>query len=207
MCAATLPRRALIADLADPPRAFDTPSPQRWRWFLLDGWTSTLYLTVFASIAWIWRPTGQNLRLSMSDEVATGDDGGEDIELAGEYAGGPAHPDDSDDEDEDGSGTKAEARKRALAASAAASSVPAGAGSRGPPPAYDAQPHSGRSEHDSEVMFSLGDGEDEDDESHGHIATPRQPARERTHGEGRSSEETLLAGGEVGESAGGRKED
>lgn len=43
-------------------------------WFLLDGWLGLLYLAVFMAIAWIWRPTGSNLRLAMSDELATDED-------------------------------------------------------------------------------------------------------------------------------------
>lgn len=41
------------------------------RWILLDGWLSVLYLVVFFSIAFLWRPTGENRRLALSDELPT----------------------------------------------------------------------------------------------------------------------------------------
>ncbi|CAO1633897.1 unnamed protein product [Sympodiomycopsis kandeliae] len=122
-----------------------------WRWFLLDGWTSTLYLVVFSAVAWIWRPTGHNLRLSMSDEVATGDDPeGGDIELAGEYAGGPAHPDDSDDEDDEA------AKRRATEARTNSHNS-----AQEPAPPYSQRTDDATNDR-NEVMFSVGD-EDEDD--------------------------------------------
>ena len=43
----------------------------KYRWFLLDGILSLLYFVAFALIAWTWRPTGNNMRLAMSDELAT----------------------------------------------------------------------------------------------------------------------------------------
>ncbi|EUC63858.1 lung seven transmembrane receptor [Rhizoctonia solani AG-3 Rhs1AP] len=56
-------------------------APETWetRWYLLDAWLAILYLVVFTSIAFLWRPTGHNRRLAMSDELAQDDDG------AGEY--------------------------------------------------------------------------------------------------------------------------
>ena len=43
----------------------------KYRWFILDGALTLLYLIVFGLIAWSWRPTGHNMRLAMSDELAT----------------------------------------------------------------------------------------------------------------------------------------
>ncbi|WFD25432.1 hypothetical protein MNAN1_000394 [Malassezia nana] len=43
----------------------------KYRWFLLDGVLVLLYLGAFGLIAWSWRPTGNNMRLAMSDELAT----------------------------------------------------------------------------------------------------------------------------------------
>lgn len=45
-----------------------------YRWFITDGLVSLLYLADFLLIAWIWRPTGHNMRLAMSDELATDED-------------------------------------------------------------------------------------------------------------------------------------
>lgn len=43
----------------------------KYRWFLLEGVLDLLYLGAFGLIAWSWRPTGNNMRLAMSDELAT----------------------------------------------------------------------------------------------------------------------------------------
>ncbi|RIA89884.1 lung seven transmembrane receptor-domain-containing protein [Glomus cerebriforme] len=49
------------------------PTYWRWRWFLLDGWLNILYLIVFCVILVIWRPTRNNKRFAMSDELAQED--------------------------------------------------------------------------------------------------------------------------------------
>jgi len=45
--------------------------PQHWstRWFILDGWLNLVYLGDVAFVAWVWRPTANNRRFAMSDEV------------------------------------------------------------------------------------------------------------------------------------------
>ncbi|KAK9471325.1 lung seven transmembrane receptor-domain-containing protein [Dipodascopsis tothii] len=50
--------------------------PRHWksRWFILDGWLNAVYLVDFAIIAFLWRPTKDNRRFSMSDEIAQDDD-------------------------------------------------------------------------------------------------------------------------------------
>jgi hypothetical protein len=145
----------------------------RWRWFLLDGWTSILYLAVFSSVAWIWRPTGQNLRLSMSDEVATGDDpDGNDMEMGGEFAG-PAHAgEDSDDEDE-----AAKRRKRTQQAATATPGEQAAGTSSAAPPAYEGLSGRKSADESGEVMFSLGD--DDDEEGAARRASTPPPSRTR----------------------------
>ncbi|KAL4771134.1 lung seven transmembrane receptor-domain-containing protein [Aspergillus nidulans var. acristatus] len=51
--------------------------PEHWknRWFVLDGWLSIVYLADLAFIAYLWRPTANNRRFAMSDELAQDDDG------------------------------------------------------------------------------------------------------------------------------------
>ncbi|RDW63007.1 putative integral membrane protein (Ptm1) [Aspergillus mulundensis] len=51
--------------------------PDHWknRWFVLDGWLSVVYLVDLAFIAYLWRPTANNRRFAMSDELAQDDDG------------------------------------------------------------------------------------------------------------------------------------
>lgn len=45
--------------------------PTHWktRWFVLDGWLNVVYLFDIAFIAYLWRPTANNRRFAMSDEV------------------------------------------------------------------------------------------------------------------------------------------
>ena len=45
--------------------------PEHWqtRWFVLDGWLNIVYLFDVAFIAYLWRPTANNRRFAMSDEV------------------------------------------------------------------------------------------------------------------------------------------
>jgi len=45
--------------------------PKHWstRWFILDGWLNLVYFCDVAFIAYVWRPTANNRRFAMSDEV------------------------------------------------------------------------------------------------------------------------------------------
>lgn len=47
-----------------------TPNSWRYRWILLDGSLATIYLCAFTAIAYLWRPTRDNVRFSMSQELA-----------------------------------------------------------------------------------------------------------------------------------------
>lgn len=46
--------------------------PNHWktRWFILDGWLNIVYFFDVAFIAYVWRPTANNRRFAMSDEVS-----------------------------------------------------------------------------------------------------------------------------------------
>lgn len=70
--------------------------PFHWksRWFILDGWLNLVYFADVAWIAYVWRPTPNNKRFAMSDELAQDDDGV--IEFTNMDIGAP---DDSDDEE------------------------------------------------------------------------------------------------------------
>lgn len=57
------------------------PRNWRWRWILLDASLSLIYLAVFVAIAWLWRPTENNVRFAMSQELAQDEDDAEDYEL------------------------------------------------------------------------------------------------------------------------------
>ena len=45
--------------------------PEHWktRWFILDGWLNLVYLFDICFVAYLWRPTANNRRFAMSDEV------------------------------------------------------------------------------------------------------------------------------------------
>lgn len=45
--------------------------PNHWqsRWFILDGWLNLVYFFDICFIAYVWRPTANNRRFAMSDEV------------------------------------------------------------------------------------------------------------------------------------------
>lgn len=69
--------------------------PFHWktRWFILDGWLNLVYFFDVCFVAYLWRPTVNNRRFAMSDELAQDDEG---FEIADFGA------DDSGDEDEGG---------------------------------------------------------------------------------------------------------
>jgi len=79
--------------------------PNHWstRWFILDGWLNLIYFADVAFVAYIWRPTANNRRFAMSDEIAQDDDGfdlasrdsldlGEDLESGGDGNTTPKPP-------------------------------------------------------------------------------------------------------------------
>ncbi|KAF9480061.1 hypothetical protein BDN70DRAFT_878100 [Pholiota conissans] len=70
----------------------------RYRWWLLDGYLSLLYLVGFVSIAFLWRPSENNRRLAMSDELAQDEQDAEDYDLESLQRQAPGHPDDDDDD-------------------------------------------------------------------------------------------------------------
>ncbi|KAK0636849.1 lung seven transmembrane receptor-domain-containing protein [Bombardia bombarda] len=154
--------------------------PFHWksRWFILDGWLNLVYFADVAWVAYVWRPTANNRRFAMSDEIAQEDDGTFEINNLDIGA-----PDDSDDEDEEAKiGTRPSARNGGTAAGgsgsatelpryqAAPSSAPAAGLSRqegqklqtrkaSPPPLRDSM--------DGETIFAVGEDGDKfsDDES------------------------------------------
>jgi hypothetical protein len=77
--------------------------PFHWksRWFILDGWLNLVYFADVAWIAYVWRPTANNRRFAMSDEIGQDDDG--NFEIANLDIGAP---DDSDEDEESRPGAK-----------------------------------------------------------------------------------------------------
>ncbi|KAL5427452.1 hypothetical protein PMIN07_007804 [Paraphaeosphaeria minitans] len=51
------------------------PSHWKTRWFVLDGWLNLVYFADVCFVAYMWRPTANNRRFAMSDEIAQDDEG------------------------------------------------------------------------------------------------------------------------------------
>lgn len=71
------------------------------RWWLLDGWLALLYFAAFASIAYLWRPSENNRRLAMSDELAQDEEDAEDYDLEALERRTAANGDEYEDDDDD----------------------------------------------------------------------------------------------------------
>lgn len=130
--------------------------PFHWksRWFVLDGWLNLVYFADVAWVAYVWRPTANNRRFAMSDEIAQDEDGGFEFADVG-------NPDDSDDDEEAQVGMK--------------NSTPQPASANGPSTATQgtsrasAKPESPRDSFDGETIFAVGEDGDKfsDDEEDG----------------------------------------
>jgi hypothetical protein len=141
--------------------------PFHWksRWFLLDGWLNLVYFADVAWVAYVWRPTANNRRFAMSDEIAQDEDGG--FEFADVGA-----PDDSDDDEEAQVGTKPTNSHSAPTHSAPAASQ--GTQSRAP-----TKLESPRDSFDGETIFAVGEdgdkfSDDEDGEEGSNLVTKKK---------------------------------
>ncbi|TPX08962.1 uncharacterized protein E0L32_009541 [Thyridium curvatum] len=124
--------------------------PFHWktRWFILDGWLNLVYFADVAWIAYVWRPTANNRRFAMSDEIAQDDDGTFEINNMDIGA-----PDDSDDEEANiGKQTGQQAPRPADPRNDAPSGASA---SRSQPAASSAAPP--RQSLDGETIFAVGE--------------------------------------------------
>lgn len=153
--------------------------PFHWksRWFILDGWLNIVYFADVAWIAYVWRPTANNRRFAMSDEIAQEDDG--TFEIANLDIGNPDESDSEDEERRIGSKPTSQNNQQQQGVTSAAagggSSSRAGAsasaqGQRRPSPERD-------SFEDGDTIFAVGedgdkfssddddDGEDDDGSS------------------------------------------
>ncbi|OAA59382.1 Transmembrane receptor, eukaryota [Cordyceps fumosorosea ARSEF 2679] len=135
------------------------PSHWKTRWFVLDGWLNIVYLADVAWVAYVWRPTANNRRFAMSDEIAQDDDGNFEFGEIG-------MPGDSDDEDEEahigstkptGAGSSGAPGQTSSVASTAATAASVQKPVRSVP----------RDSMDGETIFAVGEDGDKfsDDES------------------------------------------
>lgn len=51
------------------------------QWWLLDGWLALLYLVDIMAISYLWRPSPNNRRLAMFDEIAQDEEDAEDYDM------------------------------------------------------------------------------------------------------------------------------
>ncbi|GJC86816.1 integral membrane protein [Colletotrichum tofieldiae] len=123
--------------------------PFHWksRWFILDGWLNLVYFADVAFIAYVWRPTANNRRFAMSDEIAQDDDGTFTMADIGA-------PDDSDDDEEAQLG-KGNNMGSQPAGHAAPSGMPASS-----IPQQQPQRHVPRESLDGETIFAVGEDGD-----------------------------------------------
>lgn len=133
--------------------------PFHWktRWFILDGWLNIVYFANVAWIAYVWRPTANNRRFAMSDEIAQDDDGNFEF-------GDIGSPGDSDDEDEEANIGKKDNPQPASGVTAGGASQSSGQPERSHRPLP-------RESLDGETIFAIGedgdkfsdDGSDDED--------------------------------------------
>ncbi|KEF53115.1 uncharacterized protein A1O9_11023 [Exophiala aquamarina CBS 119918] len=142
--------------------------PEHWqtRWFVLDGWLNLVYLFDIAFVAYLWRPTANNRRFAMSDELAQDDDGFEIRSIADSLSDDEEQARKDEERAVPPSGDASTSLSNAVNIAPPRKSSPAPAqqnSSRAPPP----RP---RESLDGETIFAVGDdgmewseGEEEDD--------------------------------------------
>jgi hypothetical protein len=131
--------------------------PFHWqtRWFILDGWLNIVYLADVVFIAYVWRPTANNRRFAMSDELAQDDEGFEIADFGAE---------DDDEDDPENAGVRRGDRTQ-----------PGQEGPRYDPPAgSNTAKEIPRESLDGETIFAVGDendrwSEDGSDEERGNL--------------------------------------
>ena len=161
----------------------DSPDfiPKHWKdRMVLNGWLNTLYLTVFGTIVFLWRPTQDNRRFAMSDEVRQEDydmdvnvhydreDDDEEAAGAGRYqqtgsrdgAFGLGHAD-SDDSDDEGYPTKADTSGARTTSHASTSQEASSSASKVASSKAQQRPNTKDAEEDA-TLFEVGDHDDDD---------------------------------------------
>jgi len=89
----------VVSTLSFSGRLAEDYSAKSWklRWWLLDGWLALLYFVAFSAISYLWRPSANNRRLAMSDEIAQDEEDAEDYDLESMGPRGMVHDEDDDD--------------------------------------------------------------------------------------------------------------
>lgn len=152
--------------------------PFHWksRWFILDGWLNLVYFADVAWVAYVWRPTANNRRFAMSDEIAQEDDG--TFEIANLDIGNPDESDDDDEEAKIGSKTQQPQQQQQNGASSGGAAAagaqqvqrnqPSGTSSSQPQQPQQQSRPPVRDSLDGETIFAVGDDDkfsDDDSDS------------------------------------------
>nr|ODN74282.1 hypothetical protein L203_06630 [Cryptococcus depauperatus CBS 7841] len=140
------------------------PNSWKYRWIILDGSLTTIYLCIFAALSWLWRPTRDNVRFSMSQELAQDEHeaDAEDYDLESLENGRGlgyssfTHQPLSQHEDEDKDHERSHKRRNLVNAS---------------------KGHDEESEHD--VVFAMGEDSDDDNDQHGATSVSHVEERQR----------------------------
>ncbi|KAI5450888.1 hypothetical protein NCC49_002628 [Naganishia albida] len=92
----------VISSLSLSNRLEEDYAPRNWkyRWILLDASLAIIYLAAFAAIAWLWRPSRDNVRFAMSQELAQDENDADDYEFGSLENRPVQHDDDYDMDDE-----------------------------------------------------------------------------------------------------------
>ncbi|KAI9801146.1 MAG: hypothetical protein M1825_003420 [Sarcosagium campestre] len=163
--------------------------PDHWqsRWFILDGWLNLVYLVDLAFVAYLWRPTANNRRFAMSDELAQDDEGFEVASFGGSV-------DNDDDEEAAAGGGRRRSGdytpNRPAAADRGVSPLPRAQTTTATSTATRDAPRGGepRQSLDGETIFAVGeDGDkwsDDDDDDDDDGAVRASGERERLTGKG-----------------------
>lgn len=143
--------------------------PFHWksRWFVLDGWLNLVYFADVAWIAYVWRPTANNRRFAMSDELAQEDDGTFDLSNLDVAA-----PDDSDFDEEARVGQKTDGSDTPPSSG----SPPANRAPSGRSPSRRSKQGPPRESLDGETIFAVGEDGDkfsDDDDEDGELVKER----------------------------------
>lgn len=125
--------------------------PFHWktRWFVLDGWLNLVYFADVAWVAYVWRPTANNRRFAMSDELAQDDDG--TFEISNMDIGAP---EDSDDEEATVGSKDANQQAASAAAAEPRYDAPSRSQPQQQPPRAAPAP---RESLDGETIFAVGE--------------------------------------------------
>ncbi|KAJ9115409.1 hypothetical protein QFC22_005166 [Naganishia vaughanmartiniae] len=93
----------VISSLSLSNRLEEDYAPRNWkyRWILLDASLALIYLAAFGAVAYLWRPSRDNIRFAMSQELAQDEHDADDYEF-GNLENRPVHHDqDYDDMDDE----------------------------------------------------------------------------------------------------------